>query len=197
MLRLLGFTLFYNFIISKGPFATQIDIWDNWISTKTWIWYISKSTLLHLSARYKLVHLQQAHSKELWGEGRFLKIRKQILNRSERLNYRQTLQLASYKYLYQIQVVLVYAKSWAYNFMIKRNPRGFNTFTKENKRRSVSLSMPYIWLSLSRSHQTVTIMNLNIYCFWMPWKETETSFDPALMGNCPTCSYMSRALQTQ
>ena len=45
----------------------------------------------------------------------------------------QSLQLASYKnnYLYQIQVNLADIQVWAYNFMMKRIPRGFNIFTRE------------------------------------------------------------------
>ena len=46
--------------------------------------------------------------------------------------------------------------------MIKRIPGGFDIFTKKNKIVYASLPIPYIRPSLSRDHQTVTIMNLNI-----------------------------------
>ena len=49
--------------------------------------------------------------------------------------------------------------------MIKIIPRGFNIFTRKNKRCYVSLPMSYIGSSLSRGHQVVTIMNVKIYCF--------------------------------
>ena len=39
--------------------------------------------------------------------------------------------------------------------MIKRIPRGLNIFIRKNKKRYVSLPLPYIESSLSRGHQTV------------------------------------------
>ena len=50
----------------------------------------------------------------------------------------------------------------AYVFMIKRIPSDFNIFTRKNKRGYVSLPTPCIWPSLSKSYQTVTIMNLDM-----------------------------------
>ena len=78
----------------------------------------------------------------------------------------QTLSSASLKnnYPYQIQNILADIQARAYNFMIKRIPKGFNIFNKKNKRCYFSLPIPYIGPSLSRSHQTIT-MNLKIYCF--------------------------------
>ena len=48
-------------------------------------------------------------ARTFWGPGRFLQIREQIHNSSERLNYMQTLQRPSFKnnYLFQIQIFLV------------------------------------------------------------------------------------------
>ena len=48
-------------------------------------------------------------ARTFWGPGRFLQIRAQIHNSSERLNYMQTLQRPSFKnnYLFQIQIFLV------------------------------------------------------------------------------------------
>ena len=43
-------------------------------------------------------------------------------------------------------------------FVIKRISRSLNNFTRENERCYVSFPIPYIWASLSRSHQTVIIM---------------------------------------
>ena len=47
-------------------------------------------------------------------------------------------------------------------FHDKENPQRLPNFYQENKRYSVSFSIPYIGPLLSRGHQTVTIMNLNI-----------------------------------
>ena len=65
----------------------------------------------------------------------FLIIRAQILNSSERLNYMQTLPSAFLKnnYLHQISIVLADIQAVAYNFIIKRIPRGFNIFTNKSK----------------------------------------------------------------
>ena len=70
----------------------------------------------------------------------------------------------------------------------------------------VCLPIPYNRSSLSRDHQTVTIMNHCCYCFDGLWKVKyivlclnalakfqnvrETSRRPVFMGNCPTCSHM-------
>ena len=99
--------------------------------------------------------------------GDVTEIRTQILNSFERLNYMQTLRRASLKnnYFYQALIILVDIQARTYNFMIRRIPRGFKNFTRKNKRCYVSLPIPYIELSLSRGHQTVTIMNRKIHCF--------------------------------
>ena len=52
-----------------------------------------------------------------------------------------------------------------YLYQNKRILRDFNIFTRKNKRCYVSLAIPYIKPSPSTGHQTVTIMNLKIYCF--------------------------------
>ena len=49
--------------------------------------------------------------------------------------------------------------------MIERIPRGFNIFTRRNKRCYVSFPIPYIGPSLSRGYQTVAIMNAKMYGF--------------------------------
>ena len=72
----------------------------------------------------------------------------------------QTLhQSASLKnnYLYRIQIILADIQARAYTFMVKGIPRGFNIFTRKNKRCYVSLDIPYIGPSFSRDHHTVTI----------------------------------------
>ena len=104
-------------------------------------------------------------AKSFWGQGRFLIIRAQILYSSEGLKYMQTLPSACLKnnYLYQILIILAHIQVRAYNFMIKRIPRGF-IFTKKNKRCYISLPVPHIGPSLSRDHQTTT-MSLKMYCF--------------------------------
>ena len=59
-------------------------------------------TVIQLSINRRVV-------RNFWGPGRFLQIRAQIHNSSERLNYMQTLQHPSFKnnYLFQIQIFLV------------------------------------------------------------------------------------------
>ena len=47
-------------------------------------------------------------------------------------------------------------------FHDKENPQTLPNFYQENKRYSVSFPTPYIGPLLTRGHQTVTIMNLNI-----------------------------------
>ena len=100
-------------------------------------------------------------------QGRILEIRAQIPNKSEGLNYMQTLPRTSLKnnYPYQILITLSSILTRTYNFMIKRILGDFNIFTRSNTRCYASLSIPYIGSSLSRDHQTVAIMNLKIYCF--------------------------------
>ena len=87
-------------------------------------------------------------ARNFWGQGRFLKIRAQINDSSERLNYMQTLLCTSLKnnYLYQILINLASILTRACNFMIKRIPWGFSIFTRKNKRCYVFLPMPYIGL---------------------------------------------------
>ena len=71
------------------------------------------------------------------------------------LNYTETFQRVSSKYncICPIQIILA----------DKENR--FSIFTRKNKSYA-SLSIPYIQPVLSRDLQTVTIMNLNIYCFY-------------------------------
>ena len=97
-------------------------------------------------------------------QGRFLKLRVQIHDSSERLNYMQTLRRTSLKnnYLYQILIDLASILTRAYNFMIKRIPWGFNIFTRKNTRCYVWLPMPYIAPSLSTDHQIVANESKNI-----------------------------------
>ena len=72
-------------------------------------------------------------SINFWVQGSsVLKIRTQICNSSERLNYMQTWKLSETT-LYQIQIVLADLQARTYNFMIKRIPRGFNVFTRKEK----------------------------------------------------------------
>ena len=66
--------------------------------------------------------------------------------------------------IYQMQMILADMQVRLYNFVIKKTPEGFNTFTRKNKR-YVSLPMSYIGPLLSRDHQTGTTMNRNIYRF--------------------------------
>ena len=66
--------------------------------------------------------------------------------------------------IYQMQIILADMQARLYNFVIKKTPEGFNTFTRKNKR-YVSLPMSYIGPLLSRDHQTGTTMNRNIYRF--------------------------------
>ena len=79
----------------------------------------------------------------------------------------QTLQHASLKndFLYQMQIILADIQSKAYSFMMKRIPKGFNIFARKNKDVMFLFLYRIYAPSLSRGHQTVTIMNLKIYCF--------------------------------
>ena len=97
-------------------------------------------------------------------QGRFLKLRVQIHDSSERLNYMQTLRRTSLKnnYLYQILIDLASILTRAYNFMIKRILWGFNIFTRKNTRCYVWLPIPYIAPSLSTDHQRVANESKNI-----------------------------------
>ena len=130
-------------------------------------------------------------ARNFWGQGRFLKIRAQIHDSSERLNYMQTLPRTSLKnnYLYQILINLASILTRVYNFMIKRIPWGFNIFTRKNARCYVSLPIPYIGPSLSRDHQTVASEFKNILFLNASAKDRDakkTSCHLVLMGNCPT-----------
>ena len=107
----------------------------------------------------------------------------------------QILQCTSLKnnYLYRIQIILADIQAGAYNFMIKRIPRGFTIFMKKNEICYVFLPAPHIGSSFSRGHQTVTVMNLKIY-YWIlakDWDARGTSSHSALMGNCPNCCHRS------
>ena len=95
-----------------------------------------------------------------------------------------------------------------YNFKIKRIPSSLNIFNRKNKRCPIYLPIPYNRPSLSRGHQTITIMNYCCYCFNGLWKvkakyivlclnafaklqNAKREFRHlVLMGNCPTCSLM-------
>ena len=89
------------------------------------------------------------------------------------------------KQLYQIQINLKPRNTISW----QRKSRVFTIFTRKNKRCYVSLP------SLSRDHQTVTIMNLNIILFLSAADENrnvkEKFCHPALMGNCLTYSHLS------
>ena len=127
-------------------------------------------------------------ARNFWGQGRFLKIRAQIHDSSERLNYMQTLPRTSLKnnYPYQILINLASILTGAYNFMIKRIPQA-STFLLE--RCYVSLPIPYIGPSLSRDHQTVASEFKNILFLNASAKDRDarkTSCHLVLMGNCPT-----------
>ena len=69
--------------------------------------------------------------------------------------------------------------------MIKRIPRGFNIFTRKNKRSYVSLLIPYIRPSNSNNNESkYTIMFLNASA---KDQNTRRIFSyPALMGYCLT-----------
>ena len=58
----------------------------------------------------------EVQARIFWGQGRFLKIKTQILNSSERLNYMQTLPRASLKhnYPYQIKIILASILTWCH-----------------------------------------------------------------------------------
>ena len=92
--------------------------------------------------------------------------------------------------------------------MIKRISSSLNIFTRKNKRCYVCLPTPYNRSSLSRDHETVTIMNHCCYCFdglgrmktkyivlcWNALAKQQNargaSATPALMINYPTFSFM-------
>ena len=61
--------------------------------------------------------------------------------------------------LFQIHLILINMLTQAYNFMIKRIPRGLNNFTRKNKRYGVSFPMLCIRRSVSRGYHSITIMN--------------------------------------
>ena len=90
-------------------------------------------------------------------------------------------------------------------FHDKKNSQQLKYFTSENKR-YVYLPILYNGPSLSRGHQTITIMSHYCYCFDVLWKKRakhilllnallqkarEASYHPVLVGNWPTCSYMT------
>ena len=64
-----------------------------------------------------------------------------------------------HKLLAVLKAKVLKCASFSYNFTIKRTPSSLNIFTRKNKRCYVYLLIPYNWPSLSRDHQTVTIMN--------------------------------------
>ena len=96
-------------------------------------------------------------ARNFWNEGRFLKIKAQNLNRCERLNYIQRIQCASLinNYLNQMQIIFADIQARAWNFIKKRIPKGFNIFTRKNKRFFSSCTI--YWASVSIDHQTVKV----------------------------------------
>ena len=101
-------------------------------------------------------------------------------------------------------------------FHDKRNPHSLNVFTRKNKRYSfVYHPKPDNRHSLSRDHQTVTIMNYCCYFFDGPWKVKKVKYTvlrlnaltklqstrgasrhPALTGNCPACNHIRWSSQS-
>ena len=49
----LDFTFSEDFRMSRDPIPLQIDVYGNSVAKKTWIWYISRTTILHFSMKYK------------------------------------------------------------------------------------------------------------------------------------------------
>ena len=58
--------------------------------------------------------------------------------------------------------------------MIKRILAAFNNFNKKKWKMLCFCTYTHTGSSLSRGHQTVTIMHLKIYCFYMPRLKTAT-----------------------
>ena len=87
----------YSFSIFTS-FYWLVDAARYWVGLWTW-----KCTFIGCRRNHRRV------ARNFWGSGRFLQIRAQIHNSSERLNYMQTLQRPSFKnnYLFQIQIFLV------------------------------------------------------------------------------------------
>ena len=99
-------------------------------------------------------------------------------------------------------------------FQDKKNPSSLNIFNRKSKRCSIYFPVPYNWPSLSRGHQTVTIMNHCCYCFNDLWKvkakymvlclnafakllnAKRESHHLVLMGNCLTCSLVPWSCQS-
>ena len=114
----------------------------------------------------------------------------------------------------QIQIILVNSPTRAYNFKAKRIPSSLNVFTPKSEGCYVYLPIPCNRSSLSRGHQTVTIINQGCYRFdglWNVKAEYITlclnafaklqnmrgaSCPLVLMGNCPNCSYMPWPFQS-
>ena len=91
--------------------------------------------------------------------------------------------------------------------MIKRIPSFLKISTRKNKRCYYYIPIPYNRPSLSRDHQTVTIMKHCCYCFDGLWKVKKVKYIilclnalaklqntrrwsryAALIGNCPSCN---------
>ena len=101
-----------------------------------YFWCTFETTkMFFISFQKSFLFLSRSVARNSLSHGMFLIIRAQILNSSERLNYMQTLPSAFLKnnYLHQISIVLADIQAVAYNFVIKRIPRGFNIFTNKSK----------------------------------------------------------------
>ena len=138
-------------IIASGKFCPNTEICSDFYK----IWHSQQMEHANYEYNTRRGHGSRCVARNFWGQGRFLKIRTQIHDSSERLNYIQTLLRTSLKnnYLYQILINLASIFTRAYNFMIKRISWGFNIFTNKNTRCYVSLHILYIAPSLSRDHQ--------------------------------------------
>ena len=114
-----------------------------------------RKTRVNILCKHLVMFPLQARSQEFLRAG---EVSKNQGANSERLNQMQTLRRSSLKNNY------IYKPTHTY-FMLKRISRSYNIFTRKNKICYVSLPAPYVGPSLSRDHQTLTIMDLKIYCF--------------------------------
>ena len=146
--------------------------------------------------------------EERRGFCKFLAVLKVKVNVSINLSFNQN------NYLFQIQINLINISTRAYNFKIKRIPSSLNIFTQRNKRCYVCLPIPCNQPSLSKYHQTVTIMNHCCYCFDGLLKmkienillclsvlakfqnARGASRHPSLINNCPACGHIPRSYQS-
>ena len=122
---------------------------------------------------------------------RFVQIRAQTFNSSERLNYMQTLQHASLSNIYQI--ILADIQTQTSNFMIKRIPRGFNIFTRKNK--DVMFLFLYHLLGLYFTEAINSSNSVSKYLLFLIVLVKNqiargTLCHAVLMGICPTSSHV-------